>query len=391
MTDLTIEQPTSSADIASSDGEINGFSTARVTYLLGAGATHGGALAYGSSVGILMNDLSETLVSETRELVVSNFRDNSNLTNLANTVIDAATDYEHIITFLDDSVSNLDRQFAQGLREIFSRVLRERLEKISTELEGKQSRAYATLIDLHNVDQFPELLMGFMTLNYDDFLETAIEADLGKSVDFGVRVGPKSELPSIKVLKLHGSFSWGDEWPVERVRDGDRLWIAPGIRKKKTDYPFNSIWGKARELLDCDVLRIVGCNLGANDWDLISLLFTTKHLNAKGTRYQVELITDFKTSERVKTQYPYLGATHFIENPLIGPKIIGELLSSGPVSFDTLTEEKRNELGERFDDKIRNPILYWLTQMVEAMTLGYNVSTEAGFVQSFIDEFVVAG
>ena len=71
------------------------------------------------------------------------------------------------------------------LGNILARVERA-AEKISSELEGKQSRAYATLVDLYNVESFREQLMGFMTLNYDDFLESAIEGDLGGNVDFGI-------------------------------------------------------------------------------------------------------------------------------------------------------------------------------------------------------------
>ena len=362
----------------------------RVTYLLGAGATHGGVMAYGSIEGVLMKDLSSALEVLTRELVTRSY---PSLTELANTVITAESDFEHIITFLDESVANVDRQFAQELREIFSKVLRERLARISVALNGLHTKVYATLIDMYNVYAFGERLMGFLTLNYDDFLEAAIEVDLGRSVDYGIRI---DQIPlsatSIKVLKLHGSFSWGEEWPVRRDAGGDGLWIPPGIRKKKTDYPFNLIWGSARELLDCDLLRIVGCNLGANDWDLISLLFTTKHLNASGTSFRVELITDLKTANRIKSQYPYLDARHFVEDSMIGPTIMSEQLGREEASYDSLDEEQRKEFCLKFDEEIKNPVQYWMEQMIgKLMVEADTINTPKGFVEQFVDRFAVAG
>ena len=44
------------------------------------------------------------------------------------------------------------------------------------------------------------------------------------------------------------------------------------------------IWDKARELLDCDVLRIIGSSLSMNDWELVSLVHTTQKLRKSKRR-----------------------------------------------------------------------------------------------------------
>ena len=139
---------------------------------------------------------------------------------------------------------------------------------------------YAALFDMYNVTGIDESLHGVLTLNYDDYIEVAAAEiyDLRRiDLDFGAST---NEAQRSWFLKLHGSFAWEDAWPIRRRAAGSSsrpLWIPPGIRKGKERYPFNLLWGLARDVLNCDVLRIIGCRLGPSDWDLISLLFGTRH------------------------------------------------------------------------------------------------------------------
>jgi hypothetical protein len=183
-------------------------------------------------------------------------------------------DIEQVITFLADSPSRGSRTLAAGLEKVFEQVLRRRLDEVVAETDPRHSRLYAVLIDMHNVEGLGEDLNGFLTLNYDGFLEHAIEHHLGVGVDYGVALQPSKDVDRrIKVVKLHGSFDWSQSWPITHNVEGkEGQWIPPGIRKAKERWPFNALWGLGREILDCDVLRIVGCNLGPNDWDLVSLL-----------------------------------------------------------------------------------------------------------------------
>ena len=74
----------------------------------------------------------------------------------------------------------------------------------------------------------------------------------------------------------------------------------------RNSYPFNTLWGKAFEILDCDVLRIVGCKLSQNDWGLMSLLFNTQLKSGKA--YQIELINTQDGGLEIR------GRTRFLKN-----------------------------------------------------------------------------
>ena len=181
-------------------------------------------------------------------------------------------------------------------------------------MKGDHYALYSALLDMYNVDGIGERLQGILTLNYDDYIEEAARAIHGVEVDFGVDSNGKQE-GGIPVLKLHGSFSWYDVWPIRLRRNAGRpLWIPPGIRKVKDRYPFNLVWGRARELLDCDVLRVVGCRLGPSDWDLISLLFSTRHSNPnRSDPYQVEIIDSPRHAMWLQECYPYLDVRSVLE------------------------------------------------------------------------------
>jgi hypothetical protein len=59
-------------------------------------------------------------------------------------------------------------------------------------------------------------------------------------------------------------------------------------------------------MLDCDILRVVGCSLNRNDWQLISLLYATQRLNSQEKEYTIELINYHNTAEKIKKRYSYL-------------------------------------------------------------------------------------
>ncbi len=65
----------------------------------------------------------------------------------------------------------------------------------------------------------------------------------------------------------------------------------------------------ARDVLDCDVLRVIGCRLGSNDWDLISLIFSTHHANRDARpAYDIEIIDAPQHALQLQKAYPYLKA-----------------------------------------------------------------------------------
>ena len=262
-----------------------------------------------------MRHLGRPLHEKLSELVTNGFSGDDSLVNLVNSVIDDTTDFEHIITFLEDAPSLLHRKFAEAMRDAFEDVLRERLSLIIEETQGDAFRLYKVLLDIYYIKKCPEVLQGIITTNYDEFMEEAIEQIGNTPVDFGIRVEPSTQQPGrFQLLKLHGSFGWRDAWPISRwENDDDTLWIPPGIQKAKQAYPFNVLWGLAREMLSCDVLRIIGFSLTANDWDMISLLFTMRHVNL-ATRPQIEIIDAPQHVEQLKEKYPYLELLSYVGN-----------------------------------------------------------------------------
>lgn len=356
-----------------------------VVYLIGAGASHACVSSVGSPHGILMRHLGKPLWARLRELVNNDFAGDASLEYLVNSVIDDSTDFEHIITFLDDAPSLRHRQFAERMRTAFEEVLRDRLSLIREETQGDAVRLYKVLIDIYSVDRSPEALKGIITTNYDEYIEDAIEQVGQHPVDFGVRVGPSlHQAQAIRLLKLHGSFGWQNTWPITRGQVGDAtLWIPPGITKAKQSYPFNALWGLAREMLSCDVLRVIGCRLGPNDWDLISLLFTMQH-SSMINRPQIEVIDAPLHVKRLKESYPYLEILSILEVEPTGSQIVGEITAREPQVFLDLSEDQQQQIIDTAGLD-RNWFELWLRAKVESLSIDLGtVWTASGVVDEFL-------
>lgn len=354
-----------------------------VVYLFGAGASHGCVDAVGSPHGILMEHLSPSLVSSVRELVKEGkYRA---LDRLANLILTESTDFEHIITFLDSSSSALHREFASRLREIFQKVLRERLELIDKEHGSAPVGLYEALIDMHCVPGARESIKGALTLNYDEYFEVAAKNVTGKSVNYGIALSKYSvATDALSLIKLHGSMGWRPTWPIE-AGIGDALWIPPGIHKAKDRYPFNILWGLARELLDCNVLRIVGCKLGPNDWDLIALIFATQHDKISEHPYRIEIIDSPKHAIQLQKSYPYLSIHSIFELPDIGKNLVSEFGGIRPQSFESLSREQKETLIAAAGSP-KNWFRVWLKQKAEAMHIELSsLDTPTGVIKKFLE------
>lgn len=365
----------------------NGQPPIRVAYLIGAGGTQACASFVNSPLGVLMSDLGGDLVAGIRERVASRYGSAPELQDLVNTVITETADIEHIITFLDESGSSLHRRLASDLRAVFQEVLGNRLQQIEENHGSKPIRLYAALIDLHQVPGNKEQLTGVLTLNYDDYIEAAASEVHGKPVDPGLKLdGDTPEGYCFPLLKLHGSFTWSHTWPVTSPANEDPLWIPPGIQKAKSQYPFNLIWGRAREILDCDVLRVIGCRLSANDWDLVSMLFSTRLARSRGRAYDIEIIDAPSHAEHLKGAFPYLNVKSLLELDGIGEQLVAEFLGGGPRRFSSLGEAERKEVLETAG-RTRNWFLLWLTHKAEDLVRSYgSVETPAGVIEQLLGE-----
>ena len=354
----------------------------KVVYLIGAGATQGCVKYVGSARGILMEDLKAPLTAKVRELYESDEEKYNSLKKLMHDVInEESADLEQVITFLDESPSSVHKQLADDLRQTFEIVLRTQLGTIEKEIDDDRFSLYATLLDMYQVSQCPEELHAILTLNYDEFIEDAASS-IEHPVDFGIRLQEHDlSHKGLKLLKLHGSFGWKDAWPIPRVNDDEAtLWIPPGIQKGKQRYPFNVLWGLARDSLDCDVLRIIGCRLSPNDWDLISLLFATYHAHAaKPSPYIVEVIDSPAHAFELKRSYPYLDIRSILEIEFmgIGSELVAELAGESyrDVEFHSLTPEEQKEICDTIGTE-ENWFHIWLKQMAEAFERKPGVGVE---------------
>ena len=363
-------------------------------YLIGAGASHASVKFVGSQTGILMRDLWDPLITEIGGLVRSRRKKYAPLESLVNDISgnDSEVDIEHIITFLEESPSAVHRDFAQAVRRLFAKVLRAQLSKIKRDLGDERFILYSALLDMYRIKELPERLRGILSLNYDDYIECAARrvyrkpVDRGVNASFGARPTDRQSV-GLRLLKLHGSFDWKDTWPIVLSRGSDmRLWIPPGIHKEKDGYPFSLLWGRAREMLDCDVLRIIGCRLSANDWDLISLLFTTRHgTMSSRARYTIEVIDRPRSVDSLKAAYPYLDIRSIfdIDEPDIGPRFVSDMLDREPISFRYLDEAERKRATERADEM--NWFHQWLVHMADALSDSLSIATPSGHFERVVN------
>jgi hypothetical protein len=196
---------------------------------------------------------------------------------------------------------------------VFREEIQDQLKKLGDKFTPK---LYPALIDMHEIAGLNEEITGIMTINYEDILDRGAQIVKG-SVNYSIKTKAahshlKNEQSSgFPVLKLHGSFNWKNTYPITLIDDDkiveheDVLWIPPGVEKNRLKYPFSLLWGRAIEILDCDILRVVGCSLSRNDWQLVSLLYTTQKLSSS-REYLIELINTRKDCFRIRGDYTYL-------------------------------------------------------------------------------------
>jgi hypothetical protein len=195
----------------------------------------------------------------------------------------------------------------------------------------------------------------------------------------------------VPLLKLHGSFNWKNEYPIAIVSDiedeEDVLWIPPGVVKRREDYPFSLIWGRARELMECDILRIIGCSLSRNDWELVSLLYTTQRLRSDGKQYILELIDYPEQCKDIIDRYKYMNIQTILDIPEVLSYLIREYFphrAGQPITEAILTELRENITPGKF-----NVFEIWLRAKGEQLVdKGIQLTTDEN---SYFEEFIKSG
>lgn len=358
----------------------------KVVYLFGAGASQGEFNCYGSPVRILMQDIidgiSRRIESENIELL---FDVNNELTI-------EGIDVEHLITLYESSGTQKHSEIAKGLKKLFREEIQARIGSLG---ETFSPTLFASLIEMHSIPDFDEELVAILTINYEDLLERAMQHVKG-GINYLMKVinrhsSYRLEETSVPILKLHGSFNWKNEYPivvVDKIEyEEDVLWIPPGVVKRREYYPFSLIWGRARELMECDILRIIGCSLSRNDWELISLLYTTQRLRTDGRSYKIELIDPPAACERIKEDYKYLDIHTILDIPVVRDYLIREYFPHH--AGKPLTEEIENELRQSITSDKYNIFAIWLRAIGEKLRdEGVSLAIGGG---NYLDNFIRSG
>jgi len=354
----------------------------RVVYLFGAGATQAEISLVNDTVRILMIDVREGILKK----IDTNKTTKKDYPGLINELSKESIDVEHLITLYESSGNDRHFNIARLLRKLFREEIQEKLSKLGPDFSPI---LYPALIDMHEVDGLNEKISGILTLNYEDLLERGIQK-LKDGINYSVRMTNDHSLlhtdkdPGFPVLKLHGSFNWKNEFPVTLMDDDkivnpeDVLWIPPGVEKRRESYPFNILWGRAREILDCDILRVVGCSLSRNDWQLVSLLYTTQKLNARGQEYTIELINPPHTCDEFQKAYSYLSFRPISE--------IFEIRESITNTLGVKPEDKKSKAVEEYLSADRLNIFdVWLRSKGESLQ-NKGASIPKGAFESYIKE-----
>lgn len=284
----------------------------KVAYLLGSGATHGAIKSIDSTKSLLTEDIQRWISKELEKDRADPVFDDV----IWNEITKDKRDVEHIITVLDTQYKYAT---ANSARELYRNAIVEIAEQVPFE-----HNLYSVLLDLHLNSKLLEFesLLCLMSLNYDDLLERSIEGHLNRNVDYGLVTKPADPFDntkeSVAVLKLHGSFSWQNIRPIQIAKMNslaphETLWVPPGVDKKRENYPFNLLWGKAVEYIsECDILRIIGCSLSRNDWGLIPILYTAQRLsNTKGLK--IEIVDYTENADSIENNYKYLDVTKMVD------------------------------------------------------------------------------
>lgn len=269
----------------------------KIVYLFGAGATHAEILTLVDPPTDTFLSKNGLLISDVSKRVIKIAQNNSRFTEHVKQVTyrEGPVNIELLISLFEaNRIPNVDFK-VNHLKEL----IRKDIVSILTDEKKKKFYLHNALFELHTLTEEKEKLLGIISLNYDDILDTSYKKMLKTKPNYCHTSDGNKDVP---LLKLHGSFNWTEIKISGRVKT---IPIIPlGINKNYLTHPYNFIWGTAFELLvQCDILRIIGCSLSQNDIGLIDLLFKA-HLE-RGKRIEIQIIDLESTGEQIKKNYGF--------------------------------------------------------------------------------------
>ena len=292
--------------------------TKKIVYLMGAGATQGAAKFHGFEKSLLMDD---DLLTEISEILYN--KQEKDLSWVINQLLTGAN-LERLVSLYEYSGTSKHMKIAKALRNAFKSSLEKRIAEIEQQFIPE---LFVALLDMHRVKGIDEELVAIFTTNYEDLLERSISKIHG-SVNYLIQIKSVGKTPTstasppFPILKMHGSFNWRNDYPISLItqqgESEDSLWIPPGVVKRKEAYPFNILWGKAKELLECNILRVIGSSLSLNDWDLIALIATAQGMDdGSNETLKIEFINSIEAKDEIDKSHHYLDIVGMDEIPEI--------------------------------------------------------------------------
>ena len=333
---------------------INSEAPKKIVYLFGAGATHAelanlypkriGDANFLKKNGLLMADVSKRVCEGAKEdgdfsKKIRNLLSPAGLSNIE--LFISLIEKNEIKS--DDIVDSLKKRIKKDIED---RLTKARLQKFYL---------HKALFEIHQRNTREEML-GIISLNYDRVLDEAYENVRGKEPNYCLSSEGSNELP---LLKLHGGFDLsyrGTKLPI----------ITPGIEKNYLELPYNFVWGRALELLiDCDLLRVVGCSLSQNDLGLVDLLFKA-HL-ARKEPFIMQLIAFDPQDNKIKENYGFF------------PKIETAIEIEGGLEGGIISDQSIRD-----SNTGSNPFKIWLKAKIERM-MNNNEIRKTKYVKKVLD------
>jgi hypothetical protein len=286
----------------------------KIAYLFGAGATQAELdnlypILREKGRGLLIGDVSRRVI-EKASRVGSYLKDVEMVSATSGSL-----NIELLISLLEKSKIHGCEDKTQLLKSL----VKKDIETILTKSRTKRFYLHKALFEFHKYrgKKREEKLFGLISLNYDDVLDQAYRQYYGEpNYCFSLEQNTPSS-KRVPLLKLHGSFNWSRQ----KIRGRERaIEIIPlGSNKTYLHAPYGFIWNRAMEvLIDCDILRVVGCSLSQNDIHLIDLLFKA-HLE-RSEAFEIEIIGPQAMGDQIKGNYgffPKIKTLREIEGHLI--------------------------------------------------------------------------
>lgn len=271
----------------------------KIAYLFGAGATHA---ELQNILPDLVREKDGLLINDVSSRVIEKARRNADYLKGVETVsgLKGSLNIELLISLIENSkIYGWEKKTG-----LLKRLVREDIEAILTNDRTSLFYLHKALLELHKATstQKSEKLIGLISLNYDDVLDKAFDEIYGNPNYCFSLDGDVSSQQRVPLLKLHGSFNWTEKEIRGKVKT---IEIIPlGANKTYLHPPYNFIWNRALELLvECDILRVIGCSMSSNDVHLIDLLFKA-HLERKDP-FDIEIISFDDMGEKIQTDYGF--------------------------------------------------------------------------------------